>query len=120
MSEFRDIFAERVELEIPNDGRPWRIVYDPSRWPVAWHVRAEETQLTYSEIVGRLAQLLLAWDLTLDGKPLPCDEEALWAMPRRAVTDVYNHIYMAEMGAIADDGAEGKAEESPAQDGTSP
>ena len=120
MSEFRDIFAKRAELQLENDGRPWRVVYDPSRWAVAWHVRVAEEALGYAEVIDRLARVLVEWDLEVDGDPLPCDEESLWLFPRDVIGHLYNRIFWAEMGpTLQGEGQAGKADESPARGGTS-
>ena len=120
MGEFGDIFAKRVELVIENGGQAWRVVYDPSRWPVAWHVRAAEERLSYAEVIDRLGRVLVEWDLDLDGEPLPCDEESLWLFPRDVISELYNRVFWSEMGlAPGEDGA-GKAEASQSRHGTSP
>ena len=119
MGEFGDIFARRVELEVANGGQPWRVVYDPSRWPVAWHVRAAEKPLTYADVVDRLGRVLVEWDLELDGEPLPCDEESLWLFPRDALSELYNHLFWSEMGMTPGEDGAGKAEASQDRDGTS-
>ena len=111
MPELNDLFAEEAELVVANDGRPFTIRYRPGCWPVRWHVRVAEQQLPYAEVVERLALVLTGWDLTHAGAPLPCDAEALWSLPRRAIAAIYNGIFFAEMGMTPDEGDDaGKVE----------
>ncbi|MCY4056628.1 MAG: hypothetical protein OXG44_01370 [Gammaproteobacteria bacterium] len=98
MSEFRDLFGTRVELTIDNDGRPYCIAYDPSRWPVVHQVRTASEQIPWPEIIAMLAEVLIEWDLTLDGEPVPCTEESLSRFPRSILAQMHTRIYLHEAG----------------------
>ena len=121
MSEFRDLFSERSELSIESNGQSWRIVYDPSRWHVRWHIRSTEETVPYADVIDMLARVIVEWDLTLDGEPLPCDEESLWAFPRKVIDQLYQRVFMAEMGLVdgeAIEVPEGKEKPSRSRSGT--
>lgn len=119
MSEFQDLFGERVELEIENGGRPWRIVYDPSRWPVAHQVRAATEAMRWEEIIEKLAPVLVSWDLEIDGEPLPCNEDSLRLFPAKVLNQLHVAIFRFEAGIDpADENAAGKVEASLGPAGT--
>ena len=109
MSEFSDLFGTRVDLTIDNDGRPWRITYDPSRWPVVHQVRTATETIPWTEVIARLADVIVEWDLTLDGEPIPVSEETLNRFPRTVINQMHQRIFLHEAG-YDPDAAEGKAE----------
>lgn len=119
MAEIRDVFAKRVDLEIKGEGESWRVVYDPSRWPVRWHVRSGSGEdVTYAEVIAVLAACVTEWDLTLDGEEIPVDEESLWNFPRGMVEDLQRRILWHEMGFDPDAVLEGKSEPEPKKKST--
>ena len=113
MSEFADLFGTRVELAIENEGRPWRVVYDPSLWPVVHQVRVVNEAISWDEVIEILAQVLVEWDLTMDGQPMPCDEATLRRFPTSVLGQIHGRIFMEEAGIVpgADD-AEGSEKKS--------
>lgn len=117
MPEFADIFSRRAEARIEANGETLNIAYDPSKWPVRWHVRVAGETISFAEIVSWLAGSLLEWDLTLDGAPIPISEETLWEFPKDAIELLYNRIFFAEMGMeIPDPEPEGKEEPAKKKD----
>ena len=108
--EFRDIFGLRAEVEVANGGRPFRLVYDPDRWSVRWHVRTSQERLPFWEVIERLADVIVEWELTREGEPMAHDEEALWAMPRRVVQEMHDAIFQAELGPVIAAAADGEPE----------
>lgn len=118
MAELSDLFAKRMKLEIKSRDVSWHIVYDPSRWTVHWQVRSATEDLNYDEVVATLAQCLLEWDLTRDGKALPVNEETLWSLPKEAIEHMHGRIFLAESGQIPGEEIEGKAKPSRRPRGT--
>lgn len=115
MAEIKDVFSKKVGLEIQGENASWRVVYDPSRWSVRWHVRSYEEVIEYAEIISVLSKCVLEWDLTLDGDPVPCNEETMWDLPRNMVSDLQRHIMWNEMGFNPSDVTEGKSQKGQAK-----
>lgn len=104
MPELSDLVADRRTVAVPGERAALTVTYRPSAFTVEFEAMLTNPPDGVPRVelyLKALEQLLVEWDLTRNGKPVPIKVDALRQLPSRLLARVIT--------AIAQDHAAGEA-----------
>jgi len=96
------LFKKVSSIDIEYEGEKFGVSYAPQKYTSRVHHEVLESQKTqdFVPLVSILTAMLVSWDLTDNGKPLPITEETLSSLPV--------NLLMMLVGEVMKDVASGK------------
>lgn len=110
MPDITELVADRRTITVPGEHAVLTVTYRPTAFSVAVEEMLTQAQQDTSRIavlLRVLEDLIVEWDLTRNGKPVPVKAETLRQLPNRLLARIFRAIVEDHAAGEAGDNSRG-------------